>query len=79
MRLKMRLEDAMVYVLATAGHGMTTQRIAEVINRERLHVRVDGNPVTDRQVYAAVCRNPQTVFPTHTLFSVRLVKPHAHQ
>ena len=31
MRLKMRLEDAMVYVLATAGYGMTTQRIAEVI------------------------------------------------
>ena len=60
MRLKMRLEDAMVYVLATAGYGMTTQRIAEVINRERLHVRADGNPVTDRQVYAAVCRNPQT-------------------
>lgn len=24
MRLKMRLEDAMVYVLATAGYGMTT-------------------------------------------------------
>lgn len=60
MRLKMRLEDAMVYVLATAGYGMTTQRIAEVINRDRLHVRVDGNPATDRQVYAAVCRNPQT-------------------
>lgn len=60
MRLKMRLEDAMVYVLATAGYGMTTQRIAEVINRDRLHVRVDGNHVTDRQVYAAVCRNPQT-------------------
>ena len=60
MRLKMRLEDAMVYVLATAGYGMTTQRIAEVINRDRLHVRVDGNPVTDRQAYAAVCRNPQT-------------------
>ena len=60
MRLKMRLEDAMVYVLATAGYGMTTQRIAEVINRDRLHVRVDGNPVTDRQGYAAVCRNPQT-------------------
>lgn len=60
IRLKMRLEDAMVYVLATAGYGMTTRRIAEVINRERLHLRVDGNPVTDRQVYAAVCRNPQT-------------------
>lgn len=36
MRLKMRLEDAMVYVLATAGYGMTTQRIAEVINNETI-------------------------------------------
>ena len=57
MRLKMRLEDAMVYVLATAGYGMTTQRIAEVINNEKLHIRVDGNPVTDKQVYA---RHPET-------------------
>lgn len=61
MRLKMRLEDAMVYVLATAGYGMTTQRIAEVINNEKLHIRVDGNPVTDKQVYAAVCRHPETL------------------
>lgn len=60
MRLKMRLEDAMVYVLATAGYGMTTQRIAEVINNEKLHIRVDGNSVTDKQVYAAVCRHPET-------------------
>lgn len=60
MELKMRLEDAMVYVLVTAGYGMTTRRIAEVINRKKLHVRTDGNTVTDRQVYAAVCRNPQT-------------------
>ena len=37
MRLKMRLEDAMVYVLATAGYGMTTQRIAEVINNVCRH------------------------------------------
>lgn len=60
MELKIPLEDAMVYVLSTAGYGMTTRQIAEVINREKLHVRTDGNPVTDRQVYAAVCRNPQT-------------------
>lgn len=60
MELKIPLEDAMVYVIATAGYGMTTRQIAEVINREKLHVRTDGNPVTDRQVYAAVCRNLQT-------------------
>ena len=46
MKLKMRLEDAMVYVLATAGYGMTTQRIADVINQQQLHIRVDGQPVS---------------------------------
>lgn len=56
--MKMRLEDAIVYVLATAGRGMTTARIAEEINRQRLHIRSDGNPVTDRQIYAVVMRNP---------------------
>lgn len=54
----MRLEDAMVYVLVTNGRGMTTDQMAEIINRERLHVRLDGNPVTSGQVYAVVCRNP---------------------
>lgn len=58
MKLKMRLEDAMVYALATAGCGMPTKMLAEAINRDRLHVRVDGKPVTDKQVYAAVRRNP---------------------
>lgn len=61
MIMKMRLEDAMVYALATAGRGMTTDQIAQKINDERLHVRVDGNPVTSAQVYAAVCRN-QKIF-----------------
>lgn len=62
MKLKMRLEDAMVYILATAGYGMTTQRIADEINRQQLHIRVDGQPVSSAQVYAAVCRNPNTFF-----------------
>ncbi len=61
MIMKMRLEDAMVYALATSGRGMTTDQLAQKINTERLHVRVDGNPVTSAQVYAAVCRN-STIF-----------------
>lgn len=56
--MKMRLEDAMVYALATAGHGMTTERLAKKINDERLHIRQDGKPVSDKQVYAVVCRHP---------------------
>ncbi len=57
MMMKMKLEDAMVYALATSGRGMTTEQLAREINREHLHVRIAGNPVTSSQVYAAVCRN----------------------
>lgn len=54
--MKMRLEDAIVYVLVNAGRGMTTDQLAEQINRQRLHTRVDGRPVTSAQVYACCCR-----------------------
>lgn len=54
----MRLEDAMVYVLANEKRGLSTEVIAYLINREMLHLRKDGAPVTSAQVYAAVCRNP---------------------
>ena len=56
----MRLEEAIVYVLSTAGYGMRTERIAEEINSRRLHVRRDGNPVTSVQVCAVICRYPDT-------------------
>ena len=57
----MRIEEAIVYVLSTAGYGMKTERIAEEINSRRLHVRRDGNPVTSAQVYAVICRYPDTL------------------
>ena len=37
---------------------MRTEKIAEMINRQRLHIRKDGQPVTSNQVYAVVCRFP---------------------
>lgn len=37
---------------------MRTEQIAEKINRERLHLRKDGQPVTSKQVYAVICRYP---------------------
>lgn len=52
----MKIEEAIVYVIARRNGGMTTDQIAEVINRERLHIRKDGGPVTSKQVYAVVCR-----------------------
>ena len=35
---------------------MRTEQIADMINRQRLHLRKDGQPVTPSQVYAVVCR-----------------------
>lgn len=56
--MKMKLEEAIIYVLASSGHGMTTERLAESINKQALHIRKDGQPVTASQIYATVRRFP---------------------
>lgn len=52
----MRIEQAIVYVLATAGHGMTTQAIADTINEEGLYILNNGQLVSDKLVYATIRR-----------------------
>ena len=42
------------------NRGMRTEQIAEMINRHRLHIRKDGQPVTSNQVYAVISRYPDT-------------------
>ena len=54
----MKIEEAIVYAIATRNGGMTTDQIADAINRKRLHIRKDGKPVTSAQVYAVICRYP---------------------
>ena len=54
----MKIEEAIVYCLASSGRGMRTAQIAEMIHRQRLHLRKDGLPVTSKQVYAGICRYP---------------------
>lgn len=56
----MRLEDAMVYVLVSEGRGLSVPQISYLINREKLHLRQDGNPVSDEQVWACYFRNRHT-------------------
>ena len=41
------------------NRGMRTEQIAEMINRQRLHIRKDKQPVTANQVYAVICRYPE--------------------
>ena len=57
---QMKIEEAILYCLTSQNRGMRTEQIAEMINRQRLHIRKDGQPVTSNQVYAVICRYPDT-------------------
>ena len=37
-----KIEEAIVYCLATSNRGMRSEQIADMINRQRLHLRKDG-------------------------------------
>lgn len=56
----MKIEEAILNVLAERNGGLRTEQIADIINRQRLHVRKDGQPVISAQVYAVVMRFPET-------------------
>ena len=56
----MKLPEAIVYLLTSAGYGMKTDQIARAINERRLYVRRDGQPVSDKQVYAVIMSHPET-------------------
>ncbi len=55
----MKIEEAIVYVIVQRNGGMTTDQIADAINRQKLYQRKDGLPVTSKQVYATICRFPE--------------------
>ena len=56
----MKIEEAILYCIASRNGGMRTEQIADMINSRRLYVRADGKPVTSQQVYAVVMRYPDT-------------------
>ena len=60
MEKQMKIEEAILYCLASQNRGMRTEQIAEMINRKRLHIRKNGQPVKANQVYAVICRNADT-------------------
>lgn len=55
----MKIEEAIIYVIVKRNGGMTTEQIAEAINRHRLYQRKDGQPATGKQIYAVICRFPE--------------------
>lgn len=56
----MSLVEAIVYLIASGGHGMRVDQITDQINARQLHQRKDGQPVTLQQVYAVIMRHPET-------------------
>ena len=56
----MKIEEAIVYVLASSGHGMKTEQIAHEINVRGLFSRWDNAPVDGKMVYAVVMSHPDT-------------------
>lgn len=57
---ELSLQEAMVYILVTEAIGLSIPKITYLINREKLHLRKDGMPVTEEQVWACYFRNRQT-------------------
>ena len=56
----MKIEEAIIFLLASSGHGMRTEQIAQEINERKLYERRDKAPVTDKQVYAVIMSHPNT-------------------
>lgn len=56
----MTITEAIVFLIASGGHGMKIDQIADQINARKLHQRKDGKPVTIQQVYAVIMRHPDT-------------------
>ena len=57
---KMKIEEAIVYVLASSNQGMKTEQIARIINEKGLFTRWDKQPVDGKMVYAVVMSHPDT-------------------
>ncbi len=56
----MKIEEAILYLLAQKNGGMTIDQLAAEINRSRLVVLKDGKPVTSAYVYRTVMQHPET-------------------
>ena len=56
----MKVEEAILYLLAERNGGMKAEQLAAEINRRRLSVRKDGQPVSVKQVWLAVLSHKET-------------------
>lgn len=56
----MKIEEAILFVLASGNRGMGIDQIAKEINERGLFTRWDKKPVDGRMVYAVVMSHPET-------------------
>lgn len=56
----MKVEEAILYLLADRNGGMKAEQLAAEINNRHLCVRKDGQPVSVKQVWYAVKTNSST-------------------
>lgn len=56
----MKIEEAIVLVLASSNHGMKTDQIAKEINEKGLFTRWNKQPVDGRMIYAVGMFHPDT-------------------
>lgn len=68
----MKIEEAIVYVLATSNHGMRTEQIARIINEKGLFQRWDKKPVDGKMVYAVVMSHPETFVKSNGLIRLMI-------
>ena len=68
----MKIEEAIVYVLATSNHGMRTEQIARIINEKGLFQRWDKKPVAGKTVYAVVMSHPETFVKSNGLIRLMI-------
>lgn len=54
----MTLHEAIVQVLQSANRAMTTQQIAEELNRNKTYQKRDGSEITEFQIYSRTRRYP---------------------
>lgn len=56
----MKVEEAILYLLAERNGGMKAEQLATEINRRHLCIRKDGQPVSVKQVWFAVMSHIET-------------------
>lgn len=56
----MKVEECILMLLVEHNGGRTAEQLADEINRRKLHIRKDGQPVSVKQIWYAVKTHPET-------------------